>query len=40
MIVCRKCDDVLYTNTMPEGLDTIEFVMCVSCAYSYEMIGK
>lgn len=37
MIVCRKCDDVLYTDTMPEALNDIEFVLCQSCAYSYTM---
>jgi len=37
MIVCKKCDDVLYTNTMPEGSDEIVYVLCESCSRSYTM---
>ena len=37
MIVCSKCDDVLYSNTMPEGLDELVKVMCAICAYDYTM---
>jgi hypothetical protein len=37
MIVCRKCDDVLYTDTMPKGFGEVEFVMCQMCAFDYTM---
>ncbi len=37
MIVCSMCDDVLYTDTMPNGLDDVEKVVCASCAYNYTM---
>lgn len=37
MIVCSKCDDVLYSDTMPNGLGEIEKVMCQMCAYDYTM---
>ena len=37
MIVCKKCNDVLYTNTMPEGLDEVVQVLCLSCTYSFTM---
>jgi hypothetical protein len=39
MIVCSKCDDVLYSDTMPEGLDEIVKVMCADCAFNYTMEG-
>lgn len=39
MIICSKCDDVLYTDTMPEGLDEIVKVMCADCAFNYTMEG-
>jgi hypothetical protein len=37
MIVCKKCDDVLYTNTMPEGTGEIVYVLCEMCARAYTM---
>ncbi len=37
MIVCKKCGDVLYTNTMPEGVDEVVEVMCLMCASRYTM---
>jgi len=37
MIVCRKCDEVLYVGTMPENCNDFEIVMCASCAYDYTM---
>ena len=39
MIVCFECNDVLYTNTMPEGLDETVKVMCAMCAFDYTMEG-
>ena len=37
MIVCSMCDDVLYANTMPNGLGELEKVVCAICAYDYTM---
>ena len=37
MIVCHKCDEVLYIGTMPESCKDFESVMCPSCAYDYTM---
>ena len=37
MIVCVKCDDVLYVGTMPEMCADLEKVMCQTCAFSYAM---
>lgn len=37
MIVCSMCDDVLYLNTMPNGLAELEKVVCAVCAYDYTM---
>lgn len=37
MIVCSMCDDVLYSNTMPNGLGELEKVVCFVCAFDYTM---
>lgn len=37
MIVCSKCGDVLYTDTMPGGSDAVEYVLCISCANAKTM---
>jgi hypothetical protein len=39
MIICSMCEDVLYTDTMPEGLDEIAKVVCAICAFDYTMEG-
>ena len=31
------CEDVLYANTMPEGLDELTKVVCAMCAFDYTM---
>ena len=38
MIVCKKCDDVLYHDTMPEGTEPITYVLCQSCMRSYTVV--
>ena len=37
MIICSKCDDVLYFGTMPASCSEVEKVMCGMCAYDYTM---
>lgn len=37
MIVCSKCNDVLYVGTMPNHSHDIEYVLCVSCAHAKVM---
>lgn len=37
MIICSMCEDVLYTDTMPEGLGEIAKVVCAVCAFDYTM---
>ena len=37
MIVCVKCEDVLYYGTMPASCAELEKVMCAMCAYDYTM---
>jgi hypothetical protein len=39
MIICSKCDDVLYTDTMPEGFDDVVLVMCATCEFDFTMEG-
>lgn len=37
MIVCTKCNDVLYVGTMPDNSHNIEYVLCLGCSHAKVM---